>query len=112
VRSGRLGTPYRQRIAASRERIVVPPGFDRSKASDRQVRVGATGDPPTQVPRSTCLESRVIAFLDRAEHANRRSRILDFKRGCESQGVEERKRSRGRAFDLRAAGERLSRVIP
>jgi len=114
VRSGQLGTPYRQRIAAfcEREGIVVPPRFDRSKASDRRALVDATGDPPTRVPRSTCLESRVIAFLDRAEPANRRFHTLDFKRRCELHRVEGRKRSRGRAFDFRAAGERLSRVIP
>lgn len=114
MRSGQLRTPYRQRIEAfcEREGVVVPPGFDRSKASDRLVLVDATSDPPALVSRSTYLESSVIAFLDRAENANRHFRILDFKRGCELHRVEGRKLSRGSAFDFKAAGERLSLVIP
>jgi len=113
MRSGQLGTPYHQRIAAFRERedTVDPPGCDRSKASDRRVPVDAAGNPPALVSRGTCLESHVIAFPDRAENTNRHFRILDCERGGELHRVEGRKLSPGSVFDFKAAGERLSLVI-
>jgi len=96
----------------AREGIVVPPAFDRSKGSDRLALVDMTSEPPTLVSRSTYLESRLIAFLDRAENANRRFRILDFKRGCELQRSGEKKLVRGAAFDFKADGELSSLVTP
>ena len=113
MRTGQLRRPYRQRITAycAREGIVVPPGFDRSKGSDRLVLIDMTSEPPTLVSRSTYLESSVIAFLDRAENAHRRFRILDFKRGCELQRSEGKRLKRGAAFDVKADGELSSLVI-